>query len=336
MVNARTALSLTAKAAVSALVVALVLSHVDLAGVRESVAAASGPKLLIAFMPFLLAMALGGLRWWIALRGIGERAPLVRIAVLFSAAAVIGQVLPSVAADGTRIWLAARNGHSVRAAAQSVLLERMFMVLAVLALALGTAPMLAANTGYRPPIWLSAALLACGIAGLGAILIADRAPVRLVGMPLWQLLAELAQATRRVVMSRWGVALAGASLVSNLNFVFSAFLLGRALGIDVTLRDLAIVMPVVTLATTLPISLGGWGVREGAMVLLLGPLGVPAAAALSLSLLFGAFGMVSGLPGLIVLVFGGSKNKHGLTPKLLAWNLRPAASRPRCGPAAAR
>jgi uncharacterized membrane protein YbhN (UPF0104 family) len=214
----------------------------------------------------------------------------------------------------------------VRAAAQSVLLERMFMVLAVLALALGAAPMLAAQTGHRPPIWLSAALLACGIAGLGAILIADRAPVRLVGMPLWQLLAEIAQATRRVVMSRWGLALAIASLVSNLNFAFSAFLLGRALGIDVTLRDLAIVMPVVTLATTLPISLGGWGVREGAMVLLLGPLGVPAAAALSLSLLFGAFGMVSGLPGLIVLVFGGSKNKHGMTPKLLARRLRPSPS----------
>ena len=336
MVNAQTALGLTAKAAVSALVVGVVISHVDLAGVRASVAAASAPKLLVAFTPFLLAMALGGLRWWITLRGIGERASPVRIAVLFSAAAVIGQVLPSVAADGTRVWLATRIGHGLRASAQSVLLERLFMVLAVLALALGTAPMLAAQTGYRPPVWLTAALLAGGVAGLGATSIVDRARPWLTGMPLWQVLAETVRATRRLLTSRWGLALATTSLVSNFNFALSAFLLGRALGIDLTLRDLAVVMPVVTLATTLPISLGGWGVREGVMVLLLGPLGVPAAAALSLSLLFGVFGMISGLPGLTVLVFGWSKDKHGLNPRLLAWKLRPSPRSPHCGPAAAR
>jgi hypothetical protein len=54
------------------------------------------------------------------------------------------------------------------------------------------------------------------------------------------------------------------------------------------------------LATTLPISFGGWGVREGVLVLLLGRLGVPAAQALSVSLLFGVFGIVSLLPGLLI------------------------------------
>ena len=83
-----------------------------------------------------------------------------------------------------------------------------------------------------------------------------------------------------------------------------AFLLGQALGVKATGWDFLAIMPAVTLATTLPISLGGWGVREGAFVLLLGRVGVPAAEALSLSLLFGLFSMVSGFPGLLAWATG--------------------------------
>ena len=48
-----------------------------------------------------------------------------------------------------------------------------------------------------------------------------------------------------------------------------------------------IVLPVVVLGASVPISFAGWGVREGAMVLMLGKMGISSADALALSIVLG-------------------------------------------------
>ena len=58
---------------------------------------------------------------------------------------------------------------------------------------------------------------------------------------------------------------------------------------------------IVTLAVVLPVSIGGWGMREGVMLAILGAMGVPAAMALAFSLMLGVIGMVAALPGLVML-----------------------------------
>ena len=56
------------------------------------------------------------------------------------------------------------------------------------------------------------------------------------------------------------------------------------------------------LATALPVSLGGFGVRESGYVLLLGRIGIPASQAVVLSLLWFAVTAVAGLVGGLVFV----------------------------------
>ncbi len=58
----------------------------------------------------------------------------------------------------------------------------------------------------------------------------------------------------------------------------------RALGLSIAAWQLWLCLPMITLVTMLPISLGGFGVREGSYILLLGLTDVPAADALILSL----------------------------------------------------
>jgi len=53
----------------------------------------------------------------------------------------------------------------------------------------------------------------------------------------------------------------------------------------------------VILVTTLPISIAGWGVREGAMVTAFALVGVPREGALVLSLMLGILGIVMMIPG---------------------------------------
>ena len=47
-------------------------------------------------------------------RGMGKHARLLELTAFFSVALVGGQVLPSVAGDGVRVWLASRRGYGLR------------------------------------------------------------------------------------------------------------------------------------------------------------------------------------------------------------------------------
>jgi uncharacterized membrane protein YbhN (UPF0104 family) len=65
----------------------------------------------------------------------------------------------------------------------------------------------------------------------------------------------------------------------------SAYMLGQALGIELPLVVFCVVMPVVTISTMLPISLGGLGVREGLLTFLLTRLDVAGSEAIALAFL---------------------------------------------------
>jgi uncharacterized membrane protein YbhN (UPF0104 family) len=72
-------------------------------------------------------------------------------------------------------------------------------------------------------------------------------------------------------------------------------------------------MQPVALLTSLPISIGGWGVRETAMIGLLGLVGVPASAALVLSVELGLITMAASLPGLVFWFLINPKNVAAAT-----------------------
>jgi uncharacterized membrane protein YbhN (UPF0104 family) len=67
--------------------------------------------------------------------------------------------------------------------------------------------------------------------------------------------------------------------------IFGAFVLSRAIGEELPLSVFFAVLPIVYVATLLPISLGGLGVREGSLVFLLAFYGVPTSEAITLSFL---------------------------------------------------
>jgi uncharacterized membrane protein YbhN (UPF0104 family) len=80
--------------------------------------------------------------------------------------------------------------------------------------------------------------------------------------------------------------------------------LSRALGLEIGFAAMGWVRAAVLLATLLPVSIAGLGVREGAAVLLLAPHGIGDAAALAFALLVFAVSevAVSGLGGLVEAV----------------------------------
>jgi hypothetical protein len=87
------------------------------------------------------------------------------------------------------------------------------------------------------------------------------------------------------------------ALVIHFGVSFVVWLIARGSDVHVSIGQCFVLVPVVVLFSMVPVSIAGWGVREGAMVVALGLVGVARAPALAVSVLFGLTLAVSGLPG---------------------------------------
>ena len=66
--------------------------------------------------------------------------------------------------------------------------------------------------------------------------------------------------------------------------ILGSYYMSRAISLNLPLIVLFVVIPIVYITTVLPISLGGLGVREGVLTLLLARVGIPASDAITFSL----------------------------------------------------
>jgi uncharacterized membrane protein YbhN (UPF0104 family) len=89
----------------------------------------------------------------------------------------------------------------------------------------------------------------------------------------------------------------GWSFAVQLGGVLAVALVGRALGVQQPPLVWVSVVPLVALAMVLPISIGGFGVRENALEYLLRGYGVPSETGIAIALLWGLCSVLAGLVG---------------------------------------
>ena len=93
--------------------------------------------------------------------------------------------------------------------------------------------------------------------------------------------------------------------------VCAALMASYAIGIgdEVGFTALLVFLPAVLIAQVLPIGISGLGIREGAFVVFLHPLGVPAHSAIAFGLLLYLLTLVASLAGAPSFALGGPKAK---------------------------
>ncbi len=83
------------------------------------------------------------------------------------------------------------------------------------------------------------------------------------------------------------------SLLGQACLFVSIYFICLPANINVSFMDLMVVLPIITLVASLPFSIGGWGLREGAFIFGLGLLGVPMEEAFLISVQIGLIGMLA-------------------------------------------
>ncbi|MEJ2374264.1 MAG: lysylphosphatidylglycerol synthase domain-containing protein, partial [Pseudolabrys sp.] len=96
---------------------------------------------------------------------------------------------------------------------------------------------------------------------------------------------------------------------------FNAWCAAHAVGADLPLLYAVFLVLPVMLVAVVPISIAGWGIREGAMVAAFGYAGLPPGDGLIVSLLYGATFLTAGIiGGLVWLTTGRQKFQGEIAP----------------------
>jgi uncharacterized protein (TIRG00374 family) len=222
-------------------------------------------------------------RWQLVIHILGGKAVgFGPLALLLGHSFLIGQVLPSsVGGDVARTVLLSRLTGAV-AAARSVICDRL---LGFAALALLAVPVIAEMIGTITP-FLKLAICALGAMTAVALVLAYSLTY---GLPwLGRHVATVADDLRITLRSgKIGLLAMALGIGSSLLGVLLIYIIGSAIGADLRALDCLVLVPPALLVSALPISLGGWGVREGALVAAFSLVHADPAAVAATSVMFG-------------------------------------------------
>lgn len=275
--------------------------------------AGAGPAGLAGALGLLLATrVVTAAKWRVLMQARALPAGFGRLLAIVWVSNFLGAVLPTaIGGDAVRMWSVARASERPADAVATVLVERLtgFTALVLLAVA-GALASLAGPLGavLAPAVLVPAAAI---LAALGLLWsAAGRALTRGLAGRLprrWgrDFLGRLDDATRAFNHhpGPLAIALALAGVVQCCR-VWSIVLVAAALGVGLASGEALAVLPPALFVGMLPVSVGGLGVREGGLVVMLGLAGVSASPAFAIAIIWRLLGLLSNLPGGLLLLAG--------------------------------
>lgn len=207
-----------------------------------------------------------------------------------------------IGGDAARVWHMVRGRVPLGDATRAVVVDRYLGFLGMMFWVIVVSPAMFAaikdphmTAGY----WL---LLAVGVAASLGFLILGRFPLPAKRSGFWGHLTDLTSVSRYLI-SRPADALKalGLAIVMNALSPVMIWMIGLMYGSGISFITAMVAAPTVFLIAMIPISVAGWGLREGAFVVAFGLFGVPAESALVVSVTFGLSILLAYTPAVVLL-----------------------------------
>jgi uncharacterized protein (TIRG00374 family) len=243
---------------------------------------------------------LGMLRWRIILQAQGLELPLRRTTSIFFIGHFFNAfMLGATGGDVVKAWYVARESHHKKAeAVATVIVDRIIGLMALFAIALVVMAVFYRRVFADPKmIWFALATLAIVLGTVVMTVIgfwkgfADKLPwLRrwLEKLPKYELMCRMMNSYRAYATQPKLILMTLLMSVTLHLFVMGSIVcVASGLRINPTngITDFLLYLPIINTVSAVPISISGFGVREGMYVTMLGEAGVAKASALALSLL---------------------------------------------------
>jgi len=296
------------KVGVSVILVFLLLRGIGWAPIRAQFGEARWGSLALALGFFVVSNVLGALQWHLLLVSRQIRLPFMRILAYYHVGLFFNNFLiGNVGGDAFRVFDIRRISGDTREALSTVFFDRFIgffamSTLALVAIFLAAREMVHASALESVLFIFGAWLLAL------AFLFYEPFAKKFSGIFRLLLPASLHVRVKSFYYSLHGfrrqklllLNLLGLSLLVQTLRILTHFYAARSLGVDVRVNFFFLFIPVVALVASLPISLGGLGVREQSAVALFSPLGIPAAKIVAFEFIAYVVGILASIPGGII------------------------------------
>ncbi|MDF1750404.1 MAG: lysylphosphatidylglycerol synthase transmembrane domain-containing protein [Alphaproteobacteria bacterium] len=286
----------------------LIASKLDLSDITARLRSADPVGLCAATALIFVQLVLNSERWRRLLQMDHVTLPYRLSFRFYLEAMFFNQALPgAVGGDVMRVYRVKRFCASVGQAVTSVLLDRITGLIGLCVLIAIGLPMLIQRTGDQSILTGFLLIGLAGLIGIGAVILIARQSEQGWGGRIREFIVRLSRLFVRLISHpRDAVRILSLALGTHLTIVLTAYISAQALGLPFSYGDCLIIVPTSILIATLPISLGGWGVREGAMAAGFALIGGDAGGAVALSIVMGLEILTVGLIGGIVWFLSGA------------------------------
>lgn len=314
-------LVVTAKLIVTACLLYWLISILDFESLRNTLVKISIPIIMLAMAMQILAFLLGAVRWWLLLNHAQGKVAFTRILPSYYLGLFFNNFLPTgMGGDVVRLLHLKLRGMKLRYLVTSTVMDRGIGL--VIVLLIGTmCSLLSSEIGSfgidRDFLIISVVILIVGIAIIVSPWFGDilgylhrrYRETRIRRETLETALLCYSYRSRPLL-----VLLAALLSLAMQTLVIGVYaVLGYSLGLNLPLVTYFVFIPIVFLASSLPISIGGLGVREGVLVGLLIASSADQQLAISLSLLYLLVLWLTTLPGAAILL-----TRHSTLNKTMA------------------
>jgi glycosyltransferase 2 family protein len=260
----------------------------------------------ILYIPLLLLtvqMVISAIRWQAILHLLGKAHAKVfhigRALRIYYIGMFFNCCLPggTVGGDAIRIWLTKSQNIPLSLSVHSVIIDRIVALAALGLMVLMALPVLGHMRGFNGFMLIVPIVLLLMVV-LWLLFNAERFLKRYSDRHVvHQLIYFLTNVRSLLASPKICLLVLSYAVIGHVLFCISQSFIALSLDIELGWRNSLVLIPPVILIATLPISIGGWGVRELAMIAMLGMIGIGQEEALIISLEAGLMQMATGLPG---------------------------------------
>lgn len=287
------------KVGLSIAIIGYILSKFDLLAVWNVILGANFGLLFAALLMQILSQTVAAYRWSLIMSMLKFQHAFGFYLRSYFKGSLFNQVLPtSIGGDAFRVAEVSAHGGLVREAFYGVFIDRIVGLVGLLLLNL-LANSIQSNLMPHQVFMAINIILILALFGLFVLMAIHKFHWfnrNKLTRPFYQLSERfrfIYKTPKRISQQL------GLSVLIHLLSMIAIFGVGHSVGINEPLVNYLVIIPPAILLTILPISFAGWGVREGALVVLFMMIGIEETQVIAMSLIYGILLIISALPGLV-------------------------------------
>ena len=255
--------------------------------------------LLLISMFIAISSFAVGYRWKILIHTMGENISVINATKNVIIGTFFNQFLPSsFGGDFFRVFMIKKYNISISVATYSIIIDRLYGFLGLIIICIVSTPFVYIYTKSINLILVQIFIIISFLIIIVSIFLIEYLPENIKRKKNIMFLINFFVKLKSPLKNKSfkNKILSISTLLHIINIIF-LYLMTLACDIQVSFLVWLVIMPPIILISSLPISIAGWGLREGIMIIALNEIGINKTDAFMLSLSYGLAIMIAGLLG---------------------------------------